>query len=105
MLDQTLHQKSCQARQEVTATEVISPDTPCGEAGRNCGSSVGFIWSNYGDLRRPGPQKVAFRKGNLLISWKSRLVKDHFIWPDRMFVGLVDVFLPFQPLGLPPPEV
>ena len=33
-----------------------------------------YIWSNYRDLRRPHP-KWCFRKGNLLFSWKSRLVK------------------------------
>ena len=31
--------------------------------------------SKYSELTRPGPQKVAFRKGNALISGKTRLVK------------------------------
>ena len=94
-----------QARQEVTATEVISPDTPCGEAGRNCGVEKDLSGQIMATSDNLGPQKVAFSEGNRLIWGKSRLVKYHFIWPDRMFVGLVDVFLHFQPLGLPPPEV
>ena len=41
------------------------------------------FWSNYSDLTRPiSPKKVAFWKGNPLISGKSRLVKYDSIWPD-----------------------
>ena len=34
-----------------------------------------YIWSNYSDLTRPHP-KWCFSKGNPLISWKPRLVKN-----------------------------
>ena len=42
---------------------------------------VHVIWSNYSDTTRPHP-KSYLRKGNPLISGKSRLVKYYSIWPD-----------------------
>ena len=56
-----------------------SPETQClpvifrwGKTGILCCSSL--IWSNYSDLTRPHPKRQ-LRKGNPLISGKSRMVK------------------------------
>ena len=47
-----------------------------------------------------GPQKVAFRKGNPLISGKSRLVKYYSIWLDPFYPQTVDGRNPKQPPGI-----
>ena len=48
-----------------------------------CGDGAGQI--SQDDLRVKSPQKVANRKGNPLISWKSWW--NIAIWPERMFPG------------------
>ena len=45
-----------------------------GGAGGHC--SEDYLWANYSDRKHEfSPQKVAIRKGNPIISGKSRLVK------------------------------
>ena len=46
-----------------------------------------YIWSNYSDLTRPHPQKVASWKGNPLGSGKCRWRWHIMIWPDIYPLG------------------
>ena len=69
------------ARQDVKAdlgpdTDEVVPRRKIQKHEGSMGILVYTLWSNYSDLTQPiCPQKVAFWKGNPLISGKSRLVK------------------------------
>ena len=71
---------------------------------RRCGrdGGTGQIIATSHDL---GPQKVAFWKGNPLISGKSRLVKYIIIWPDGLVLLKIYLGNSFQTAGWSPQMV